>query len=102
MRSGAMDYTIVVVRNRHPSWRRCSTLRRIPAAAIGEYFMDKGKDVLVIYDDLSQARGGLPCTFPAASTVRQDVRLIRVTYSICTPVCWSVQRTSRMNWAAVL
>ena len=33
---------------------RCSTLPRIRACSIGEYFMQQGKDVLIVYDDLSK------------------------------------------------
>ncbi len=33
-------------------------------AAIAEYFMGQGKDVLIVYDDLSKARGCLPHTLP--------------------------------------
>ncbi len=50
---GAMDYTIVV----SASASDPVTLQYIApysATAIAEYFMDQGKDVLVIYDDLSK------------------------------------------------
>ncbi|MCX7996784.1 MAG: F0F1 ATP synthase subunit alpha [Patescibacteria group bacterium] len=50
---GAMEYTIVV----NASAADPATLQYIApysACAIGEYFMDKGKDVLVIYDDLTK------------------------------------------------
>ena len=50
---GAMDYTIVVVAD---SADPASLLYIAPYAgcAMGEYFMDQGKDALVIYDDLSK------------------------------------------------
>ncbi|MDD2807351.1 MAG: F0F1 ATP synthase subunit alpha [Patescibacteria group bacterium] len=50
---GAMDYTTVVLAS---SSDPASLLYLSPFAgcAIGEYFMDQGKDVLVIYDDLSK------------------------------------------------
>ncbi|GIW63642.1 MAG: ATP synthase subunit alpha [Patescibacteria group bacterium] len=50
---GAMDYTIVVTADSSDP----ATLQYIApysATAIAEYFMDKGKDVLVVYDDLSK------------------------------------------------
>lgn len=50
---GAMDYTVVV----SASAADPVTLQYLApyaATAIGEYFMDQGKDVLVIYDDLSK------------------------------------------------
>lgn len=52
-RNGAMDHTIIVVANAADP----ATLQYIApyaGCAIGEYFMDKGKDVLVIYDDLTK------------------------------------------------
>ena len=50
---GAMDYSIVVSATASDS----ATLQYIApysGAAIGEHFMDDGKDVLIIYDDLSK------------------------------------------------
>ena len=52
-RNGAMDYTIVVAATASES----SPMQYIaPYAgyAMGEYFMNQGKDVLIIYDDLSK------------------------------------------------
>lgn len=50
---GAMDYTIVVASTANEA---ASLQYIVPFAgcAIGEYFMYQGKDVLVIYDDLSK------------------------------------------------
>ena len=50
---GAMDYTIVVCAN---ASEPAPMLYIAPysGAAMGEYFMYKGKDVLIIYDDLSK------------------------------------------------
>ncbi len=51
--NGAMDYTIVVSASAsEPS--AMSFLAPYAATAMGEYFMDQGKDVLVVYDDLSK------------------------------------------------
>ena len=51
--SGAMDYTIIVSA---PAGSPAAMLYLAPfaGAAIGEYFMDSGRDALVIYDDLSK------------------------------------------------
>ena len=52
-RNGAMDYTIVVA----ATASEASPLQYIApysGCAMGEYFMCKGKDVLIIYDDLSK------------------------------------------------
>ena len=50
---GAMDYTIVVCANASDP---APVLYIAPyaGAAMGEYFMHKGKDVLIVYDDLSK------------------------------------------------
>jgi F-type H+-transporting ATPase subunit alpha len=52
-KQGAMEYTIVVLASAAdpaPLWY----LAPFAGCAMGEYFMDKGKDALVIYDDLSK------------------------------------------------
>lgn len=50
---GALDYTIVVSAGASSS-AIMQFLAPYAGAAIGEYFMRKGKDALVIYDDLSK------------------------------------------------
>ncbi|MEK7488103.1 MAG: F0F1 ATP synthase subunit alpha, partial [Patescibacteria group bacterium] len=50
---GAMDYTIVVNASASSS-AALQYLAPYAATAMGEYFMEQGKDVLVIYDDLSK------------------------------------------------
>ena len=50
---GAMEYTIVVVAGASDP-AAMSFIAPYSGCAIGEYFMDKGKDVLVVYDDLSR------------------------------------------------
>ena len=52
-KSGALEYTTVVVAGASdPS--ALSFIAPYAGCALGEYFMDQGKDVLVIYDDLSK------------------------------------------------
>ena len=51
--AGAMDYTIVVDAGASAP-AAMQYLAPFAGAAIGEYFMDAGKDALVIYDDLSK------------------------------------------------
>lgn len=51
--SGAMAYTIIVVAGASDP-APMSYLSPYTGAALGEYFMDQGKDVLVVYDDLSK------------------------------------------------
>lgn len=50
---GAMDYSIVVTAPAS-SPAAFQFLAPFAGVAIGEYFMEKGKDVLVVYDDLSK------------------------------------------------
>ncbi len=50
---GAMDYTIVVSSSASDS-AALQYLSPYSTTAIGEYFLDKGKDVLVVYDDLTK------------------------------------------------
>ena len=51
--SGALDYTVVV----NASAGESASLQYIApyaGCALGEYFMEKGRDVLIVYDDLSK------------------------------------------------
>ena len=51
--TGAMGHTIIVLAGASQS-ASLSYIAPYAGVAMGEYFMDKGKDVLVIYDDLSK------------------------------------------------
>jgi F-type H+-transporting ATPase subunit alpha len=50
---GAMDYTVVVVAGASDP-APLSYIAPYSGCAIAEYFMEKGKDVLIIYDDLTK------------------------------------------------
>ena len=52
-KKGAMEYTTIVVAGASDA-AAFSFIAPYAGAAIGEYFMDQGKDVLVVYDDLSK------------------------------------------------
>ena len=52
-KSGAMDYTIVVCATASES-APLQYIAPYAGCAMGEYFMDAGKDALIIYDDLSK------------------------------------------------
>ena len=52
-KNGAMDYTIVVSASASES-APLQYIAPYTGCAIGEYFMDRGQDVLVVYDDLSK------------------------------------------------
>ena len=49
---GAMDYTIVIVTEGNDA-PGLNFIAPYAATSVGEYFMEKGRDVLVIYDDLT-------------------------------------------------
>ena len=52
-RNGAMDYTIVVSATASDP-APLQYIAPYAGCAMGEYFMDKGRDVLIVYDDLSK------------------------------------------------
>lgn len=52
-KNGAMDYTFVVAATASES-APLQYMAPYAGCAMGEYFMDKGRDVLIIYDDLSK------------------------------------------------
>lgn len=52
-KAGAMEYTTIVVAGVSES-AALSYIAPYAATAMGEYFMDQGKDVLVVHDDLSK------------------------------------------------
>lgn len=51
--NNAMDYTIIVCSTASES-AALQYISPYTASAIGEYFMEKGRDVLIVYDDLSK------------------------------------------------
>ncbi|MBQ7542981.1 MAG: F0F1 ATP synthase subunit alpha [Clostridia bacterium] len=51
--SGAMEYSVVVAATASDS-PALQYLAPYAACAVGEYFMERGRDVLVVYDDLSK------------------------------------------------
>jgi len=52
-KAGAMDYTIVVSATASDS-APLQYIAPYSGCAMGEYFMDRGRDVLIVYDDLSK------------------------------------------------
>ncbi len=52
-KAGAMDYSIVVSATASET-APLQYIAPYAGCAMGEYFMDKGKDVLIVYDDLSK------------------------------------------------
>ncbi len=51
--NGAMEYTVVVLAGASDP-ASLQLLAPYAGAAVGEFFMDQGKDVLIVYDDLSK------------------------------------------------
>ena len=51
--TGALEYTIIVAATASES-APLQYLAPYSGVAMGEYFMDQGKDVLIVYDDLSK------------------------------------------------
>ncbi len=52
-KAGAMDYSIIVTANASES-APLQYMSAYTGCTIGEYFMEKGRDALIIYDDLSK------------------------------------------------
>jgi F-type H+-transporting ATPase subunit alpha len=52
-KNGAMEYTTIVVAGASDS-AALSYIAPYSGCALGEYFMDKGQDVLIVFDDLSR------------------------------------------------
>ncbi|MBQ7406178.1 MAG: F0F1 ATP synthase subunit alpha [Clostridia bacterium] len=52
-KNGAMDYTVIVAATASES-APLQYIAPYAGCTIGEYFMDQGKDVLIVYDDLSK------------------------------------------------
>ena len=52
-KKGAMDYTVVVVAEGNSS-PGLQYITPYAATSIGEYFMEQGRDVLIVYDDLTK------------------------------------------------
>lgn len=52
-KNGAMEYTTIIVAGASDS-AALSYIAPYSGCALGEYFMDKGQDVLIVFDDLSR------------------------------------------------
>ena len=97
---GAMSYTTIVAATASDS-APLQYIAPYAGTALAEYFMAKGKSVLIVYDDLSSTRwptvpSRCCCAAPRA------VKLTPAMCSTCTPVCWSAPAVCGMIWAAAL
>ena len=82
-----MDYTIIV----SSTASDCAPLQYIApyaGTAMAEYFMHKGKDALIIYDDLSKHAVAYRALSLLCLDVLRDVRHIQETYSTCIQDFW--------------
>lgn len=96
---GAMSYTVVVVAegNEAPG---LSYVAPYAATSIAEYFMEMGRDVLVVYDDLTHhARSYREISLCCAAL--RVARRFPATFSTSIRGCWNEQHTCARNAAAV-
>ena len=95
----AMEYSIII----SATASDCAPLQYIvpyAGTSMAEYFMHQGKDVLIVYDDLSKHA----VAYRALSLLLERSpgrEAYRVTSSICIPDFWSVPAVCQMSWAAV-
>ena len=85
-----MEYTVVVVveGNDAPG---LVYITPYAATSIAEYFMEKGRDVLIVYDDLTQhARAYREISLLLRR--RPGARLFPAIFSIFIRECWSGRR----------
>jgi len=87
--NGAMDYSIIVVASASEP-APLQYLAPFAGCAMGEYFRDNGMHGLIIYDDLSKQAVAYRQMSLLLRVVLRAAKLIRVTFSIFTPVYWSV------------
>ena len=85
---GALEYSIVIAATASDP-APMQFLAPYTASAMGEYFRDNGMHALVVFDDLSKQA----VAYRQMSLLLRRppvVKPIRVTFSICTHVCWNV------------
>lgn len=87
-KNDAMDYTIIVASTASDP-APLQYIAPYAGTSMAEYFMHKGKDVLIVYDDLSKHAVAYR-TLSLLLGRSLDVRHIPVMYSICIPDCLSV------------
>ncbi len=90
--AGAMDYTVVVVveGNDAPG---LVYITPYAATSIAEYFMEKGRDVLIVYDDLTHHARAYR-EFRCSSVAHRAAKPFPGTFSIFTRECWKGRHIS--------
>ena len=91
---GAMDYSIVLSSTASDP-ASLQYVAPYAGTALAEYFMHQGKDVLIVYDDLSKHAVAYRALVLTSWSVLRDVRHIRVMYSTCIPDL--LERCSRLS-----
>jgi len=95
-----MDHTVVVVThgNDPPG---LAYIAPYAATSIAEYFMEAGRDVLIVYDDLTSTPRPI-ANFHCFCVARPVAKRFRATFSIFTRACFERStRLARGNSAAV-
>ena len=96
---GAMSYTTIVAATASDS-APLQYIAPYAGTALAEYFMSKGKSVLIVYATFPSMRWPTVPS-PCCSAALPAVRLTPATCSICIPVCWSAPAGCATIWAAV-
>ena len=96
---GAMAYTIVVAATASDP-APMQYLAPYAGCAIGEYFRDSSRHALCIYDDLIEARRGVPRESRCCCGGLRAARRFRAMCSIFTAACWSARRNCQPIKAA--
>ncbi len=94
----AMSYTTVVVATAEDP-PGLQFIAPYAATSMAEYFIAQGRDVLIIYDDLT-SHAGPTGNFPCSSGGPRDGRPSRETSSTSTRACWSGRPISGRTSAA--
>ena len=89
-KNGAMEYSIVVAATASDA-NALKYIAPYSGCSMGEYFMENGRHVLIIYDDLSKH----------AESYRALSLLILATFSTYIHVCLSVHLSCQMSWEVV-
>ncbi len=96
--AGAMDYTVIVAATAS-ELAPMQYIAPYSGCTMAEYFMDQGKDALIIYDDLSKHA----VAYRALSLLIRrppDARRTPATSFTCTAACWSGRPGSRRRRGA--
>ena len=89
--NGALDYSIVVAATASDP-APLQFLAPYTACAMGEFFRDNGMHAVIVWTTICPSRLWPIVRCRCCCVVRRAVKLIRVTFSICTHVCSNVRR----------